>query len=256
MLTRSGEVRIRWTRWLKAQEYEQAFWRRQAAGIEDGTGGQLDWYDWKANQLEARLASVPNARPRAGRVLEIGSGPIGIVNSLEWGERYAIEPLERFYRQTSSLTKLRKPGSTYLAGTGERLPLRDGAFSLVIIDNVIDHTYAPAKILQEIARVLETAGYLYLVVNVHTRWGAILHGLLAALRIDKGHPYTFTSPRLRRLLVRWGFTILREEVEDYGQVKRTNCRSRRLKERLKGYLGLSEFQHFVLCSKKAPVGHS
>lgn len=71
MLARSGELRIKWTRWLKAQEYEQAFWRKACR--------------------------------------------------------------------------------------------------------------------------LEPAGHLYLAVNVHSRWGAFLHGALAAFHIDKGHPYTFTS---------------------------------------------------------------
>lgn len=78
---------------------------------------------------------------KAGRALEIGSGPIGIVNFLEWGERYAIDPLEHFYRQRQSLIKLRKAGSTYLPGMGEHLPFGDASFSLVIIDNVIDHTW-------------------------------------------------------------------------------------------------------------------
>lgn len=252
MLARSAESRISRTRWLQAQQYERAFWRRRAVGLEDETGGQLDWYDWKADQLEARLAAVPNPRPRTGRLLEIGSGPIGILSSLEWGERYAIDPLELFYRQTPSLTKLRRPGSTYLAGTGERLPFRNASFSLVIIDNVIDHTYAPAKILQEISRVLEASGYLYLAVNVHTRWGALFHTLLAALQIDKGHPYTFTSRTLRRLLARHRFTILSEEIEDYRQVKRRNRRSPGFKGWIKGYCGLSEFEHIVLCSRNAP----
>jgi len=253
MLAHIGSSHIKRTRWFAAQEYEQAFWQRRATSIEDGTAGQLDWYDWKACRLEEHLASVPIPRSKASRVLEIGSGPIGIVNSLEWGERYAIDPLEQFYRQRPSLIRLRKPGATYLPGAGERLPLRRASFSLVIIDNVIDHTFAPAEIVREISRILETRGCLYLTVNVHTVWGAILHKVLAALHIDKGHPYTFTSWTLRRFLARHGFKILREETEDYRLVKRTNRRSPSLRERIKGYTGLSEFQHTVVCCQSAPV---
>lgn len=253
MLADIGGSHIRQTRWSEAQEYEQAFWQRRATSIEDGTSGQLDWYDWKARQLEEHLGSVPIPRSKASRVLEIGSGPIGIINSLEWGERYAIDPLEQFYRQRPSLIRLRKPGATYLPGTGERLPLRSASFSLVIIDNVIDHTYAPAEIIREIARILDTSGSLYLTVNVHTWWGAVLHKLLAVLRIDKGHPYTFTSGTLRRFVARHGFKILREETEDYRHVRRTNRRSASLRERIKGYTGLSEFQHTVLCRKNTPT---
>ena len=233
---------------MKAQEHEQVFWQRSAAGIEQGTRGQLDWYDWKARRLEAHLDSVAD-RPRTGCILEIGSGPIGTINSLDWGQRFAIDPLENFYNQKPSLIKLRKPGTIYLQGAGERLPFPDASISLVIIDNVIDHTHAPAAILQEISRVLDDSGYLYLTVNVHTRWGALVHELLATLHIDKRHPYTFTSPRLRQFLARHRFAVLSEEIEDYQQVKRASLLSPSIKDKLKACIGLSEFDHAVLCAK-------
>jgi ubiquinone/menaquinone biosynthesis C-methylase UbiE len=255
MFAISEQLRIKWTRWQKAQEYERGFWKRLGESIEVGTTGQLDWYRWRAARLEELLALVPGSKPTDGKVLEIGSGPIGIVNFLEWGERYAIDPLESFYRQQPSLVKLRNPGATYLSGSGERLPLNDASCALVIIDNVIDHTYEPDKIIQEISRVLEPSGRLYLSVNVHTRWGAFLHNLLAVLHIDKGHPYTFTSNSLRLLLTRGGFTSLLEQVGDYGDATQADRKSRRVTDRVKGYTGLSEFQHLVLCSKALARGN-
>jgi len=248
------QLRIKWTRWQQAQEYERGFWQRLSCSIESGVTGQLDWYRWRAAQLEALLARVPGSFPRLGRVLEIGSGPIGIVNFLDWAERYAIDPLESFYAKQPSLVRLRNPAVTYLAGSGEQLPLEDASCGLVIIDNVIDHTYAPESILREISRVLESAGRLYLSVNIHTPWGAFLHNLLAMLRIDKGHPYTFTSASLRQLLVRGGFTIELEEVGDYSGARDADRRSVRLTDRIKGYTGLSEFQHLVVCSKSSVPG--
>lgn len=249
MLATTGQLRIKWARWLKAQEYERSFWERLGDGIDHGTTPQLDWYRWRATQLESLLAGAADFEAASGKVLEIGSGPIGIVNFLEWGERYAIDPLEPFYRRQPSLVKLRNPGATYLAGGGEQLPMADGSVALVIIDNVIDHTYAPGKILQEISRVLDPGGRLYLSVNVHTRWGAILHDGLATLHIDKGHPYTFTSRALRQLLARHGFAIVFEEVEEYAKATRADRASSRVTNRIKGYTGLSEFQHKVLCRK-------
>jgi SAM-dependent methyltransferase len=243
MLSRTGTSGIPWSRWTKAQAYEGSFWERLG-----GTDG--DGHAWRASQLEQRLAAVEPA-PRKGRVLEIGSGPIGIVNFLEGSERYAVDPLEHFYRTQPSLVALRSPGVTYVDGTGESLPFEDASCSLVIIDNVIDHTYAPQRILDEIRRVLEPAGRLYLAVNVHTAWGAQLNALLAFLHIDKGHPYTFTSRTLRRLLASSGYTVLTEQIEDYGLAKRNDCRSASLKDRIKGYSGLSEFSHSVVCSRRA-----
>jgi SAM-dependent methyltransferase len=249
VLTISGRARITRGRWLKAQEYERAFWQRHSIEIAEGVAAELDWYKWRASRLESLLALAPHSTTTIGRVLEIGSGPIGIVSFLEAGDRYAIDPLENFYREQPELIRLRNPEATYLAGSGEHLPITDGSIALVILDNVIDHTFAPGKILQEIFRVLQPDGRLYLSVNVHTRWGALLHDVLAVLRIDKGHPYTFTSRAIGRLLARHRFATVFEQIEDYEKVRRENRRSSRVTDRIKGYSGLSEFQHQVLCRK-------
>jgi SAM-dependent methyltransferase len=247
MLVHSPDLRIGLGRWRNAQKYEQGFWQRLGENIEAGTREQLDWYQWRANRLEERLAASPHPVPRGGKVLEIGSGPIGIVNFLEWGERYAIDPLEHFYRTQPPLAALRRPGVSYLDGAGESLPFEADSFGLVIIDNVIDHTYSPGRILEEIRRVLRPDGCLFLSVNVHTRWGAWLHSLLAVLRIDKGHPYTFTSESLRRLLAAHAFPIVSERVEDYEAARREDLHAGSLKQNVKGRIGLSEFSHSVLC---------
>lgn len=253
MLLDTGTSEIPRGRWSEAQDYEQAYWQRLGDDMEAGARNRLDWYEWRAGQLQQRLRAIGAAEPRGGRIVEIGSGPIGIVNFLEGDERYAIDPLEHFYRTRPSLVALRRPGVSYVDGAGERLPFDDASCSLVIIDNVIDHTYAPRKILAEIHRVLEPDGHLYLSVNVHTRWGAQLHALLAVLRIDKGHPFTFTSRTLRELIAAMRFTVLTEQVEDYGQAKRNDCRSANLKDRIKGYSGLSEFSHSVVCRRNSQV---
>lgn len=249
MLERSGEELIAPERWRQAQQYERAFWQRLGDSIAAGTREPLDWYAWRADQVQRRLAAL-GASPRAGRVLEIGSGPVGIINFFDADDRCALDPLEHFYRTQPDLVALRKPGVTYRQGSGEHLPFADGSCWLVIIDNVIDHTYAPQKILQEIRRVLSRDGYLYLSVNVHTWWGWALHTLLAALRIDKGHPFTFTSRSLRRLVGAEGFRIVDEQIEDYYEARRLNLRSERITDRIKGCTGLSEFSHSVICQQE------
>jgi hypothetical protein len=104
-------------------------------------------------------------------------------------------------------------------------------------------------VLQQINRVLAADGHLYLSVNVHTRWGALLHECLAGLHIDKGHPHTFTSATLRRLLQMHGFIPHAEHVEDYNQVRRADRIAPRLTDRIKGYTGLSEYSHGIVCRK-------
>jgi ubiquinone/menaquinone biosynthesis C-methylase UbiE len=237
-------------RWLQAQEYEQMFWANLAGEIDAGIRKQLTWYQWKASELEKRIEKCGDVRQnKHGRILEVGSGPIGIVNFLEWGDRFAIDPLEDFYSQNSTLTTLRKPEVSYTKGTAEHLPYPDSFFSLVVIDNVIDHTHAPVRALEEIHRVLEHKGLLYLTVNVRTAWGAMIHKWLATFRIDKGHPHTFTNEDIRKLLTAQLFHMRMEVSEDYRAVKEKFCQSKKMKERIKGYTGIAEFLYHVVCQK-------
>ena len=88
-------------RWHAAQQYEQRFWADLAAKIESGARNQLNWYRWKASEFEKRIQGIVGGRKSThGKILEIGAGPIGNVNFLEWGERFAIDPLEDFTGKT------------------------------------------------------------------------------------------------------------------------------------------------------------
>jgi hypothetical protein len=74
-------------RWLSAQTYERSFWANAADQIAAG-GANLDWYSWKAQQMEKHLAPfLTDQFKRDAKVLEIGCGPIGIVSYLGWGDR-------------------------------------------------------------------------------------------------------------------------------------------------------------------------
>ena len=68
-------------RWKAAQQYEQGYWRSVAAKIRKGATGQLNWYRTRAERLVQRLARLGFAHVTTGnaRVLEVGSGPIGLV---------------------------------------------------------------------------------------------------------------------------------------------------------------------------------
>lgn len=237
-------------RWLKAQEYEKSFWEKTANHIVSGISGQLSWYGWRAGELEKQLVRyMDNERKRNTKVLEIGSGPIGIVSFLKWGERYALDPLEDYYVNYPILIELRDSEVNYLKGHGENLPFGNRMFSMVILDNVIDHTENPDRVLKEIIRVLEPNGILYFSVNLHSKWGSKIHSLLSNIYIDKGHPYTFTTKKIRDILRKNNFQIEIELFENEKEVRIKDCKSKNLKERIKGYTGLSEFLYQAICLK-------
>lgn len=238
-------------RWQYAQQYERTYWEKAANRIASGVSGQLDWYAWRANELEKRLAPyLGNVNKKSVKVLEIGSGPLGIATFLKWGECYTIDPLEDFYKSNPVLSKHRNPAVNYGQGAGEKLSFENDFFSLVILDNVLDHVHDAAGVLKEIYRVIPKDGLLYLAVNVHTGGGAFLHSILSRLRIDKGHPYTFTVEGIRRFVKKYGFNINSELINDYYQAREQDRKSSSFKNKVKGHIGLSEFIYYAVCSKK------
>jgi ubiquinone/menaquinone biosynthesis C-methylase UbiE len=237
-------------RWQEAQAYEQSYWAKLADKIASGSTGQLGWYSWKASLMEKHLSSyLEDLKRQHGKILEIGSGPIGIVTFLNWGQCHTIDPLEEYYKSNSTLCKLRNSSVRYGAGSGEKLPFDAGNFSLVILDNVLDHVHAATGVLKEIHRVLEKGGLLYLAVNIHIPWGAFLHRILSRLRIDRGHPYTFTHETIREFLVKHGFSVKTEFINDYTIAKQQDIQSNLIKDKIKGYTGLSEFIYYAVSKK-------
>lgn len=200
--------------------------------------------------MEKHLGGVLPASARAGaRVLEVGCGPLGIVGVVNWGERHAVDPLDDFYGSHPVLSRHRPAAVRYQKSAGEQLPFPAEHFDLIILENVLDHVREAGRLLQEIRRLLKPGGLLYFTVNVRTGWGAAFHSVLSALLIDKGHPYSFTAPSIRAFLGEQGFVIRQESLDDYRPARDLDRRSARLKDRIKGYTGLSEFVYYAVCAK-------
>jgi SAM-dependent methyltransferase len=230
-------------RWKAAQEYELGYWEAQARAIRGGTASQLEWYRWRAEQLIDRLERLGIGRLVAGdaAVVEIGSGPVGLVTYFPAAERVAVDPLADQYARSADLCALRDPAVDYRAGLGERLPCPDAAYDLAIIENCIDHVQDVGAVMRELRRVLKPGGVLYLTVNNRTRFGYPVHRLLSRLRLDPGHPHTFTPRRTRGLLEGYGFRIADLQFGSYRKAWLEDLRAPGFKPRLKAALGISEY---------------
>jgi SAM-dependent methyltransferase len=231
------------SRWQTAQEYERGFWQAQADSIAAGMAAKLEWYRWRSEQLAARLVKLgfPAIASGNARVVEVGSGPIGVVTFFPGKRRIAYDPLSDFYGSNAQLSELRDPLVEYVAASGEALPGEDGSADLVIIENCIDHVRDMDVVLQEMRRLLNRDGLLYLTVNNRTRPGYYVHRLLSRLQIDKGHPHTLTPARTRRLVELNGFRIVDLRAESYRHAFMQDLRGPGLRPRLKAMLGVSEY---------------
>jgi len=230
-------------RWKTAQQYERGYWETVAARITEGSVSQLDWYRWRADQLAERLRRLGLATLADGsaRVIEVGSGPVGVVGFFPARERVAIDPLESYYGSNETLAALRNGAVDYREGSVEALPAATGQYDLAIIENCIDHVRDVHGGMRELRRVLRPGGVLYLTVNCRTRWGYVAHRALSRLRIDAGHPHTFTPRRARLLIARHGFTPLDLEVGSYAAARREDLHAADRRTRIKGLIGISEF---------------
>lgn len=225
-------------RWTKAQKYERSHWDRVAQELASDERS-LEWYNWRANRMTALLSQyVPALNLADAAVLEVGSGPVGTVSFLKARERHAIDPLSSFYEQKPALIQLRDRQVTYLTGGGESLPFEDGKFSLVIIDNVIDHTKSPETVLREIRRVLRPGSVLYLSVNVRTNWGLCVRRAMEVFEVDPGHPHSYSRETARRMIERAEFEILHEEMEHFETARKKEREAGHLRNRIKLLLGV------------------
>ena len=241
------------SRWRKAQEYEQGFWEGVAERAAAGSYDQISFYDWRAKDLLARLhrvglSHVVNER---SRILELGSGPVGVVGFLSGQEKVAVDPLNTYYSSDQRLTELRSPDVSYIAAGGENVPLETGQYDLVIMENCIDHTKDPDAIMREIRRLLRDDGILYLTVNGRSRPGYFMHRLLAKLALDPGHPHTYTSARFQDMIRSFGFDILELQAASWKEAWIEDLRSNTARGRLKGLLFVSEHLLSVVATKKS-----
>jgi SAM-dependent methyltransferase len=120
------------------------------------------------------------------------------------------------------------------------------------MDNVLDHVHDASRVLGEARRVLAPTGIFYMAVNIHEAWGGFLHRILSRLQIDRGHPHTFTLPTIRRFLEQNQFSILQDFHNDYLESRKQDRASASLKDRIKGFTGLSEFVYYAVCRRVAP----
>jgi SAM-dependent methyltransferase len=245
-------------RWDSAQTYEKGYWETEASRIKQGLSDGLSWYEWRADNLMGFLMeSLKDIVLDLDKstVLEVGSGPVGIVSFLNASRKVAVDPLADYYGTAVELSKHRSPDVEYLATKGEELPFEKDLFDLVIIDNVIDHVLNAEAVMSEIIRVLKPGGVLYLTVNLHPVAGAWLHRLASTLQIDRGHPHTFTLKRIRLMLESYGLSIKGEQWGSYISSWWNDLNSKTMKTKLKALAGLSEYLYSSISTKNVIIQH-
>ena len=146
----------------RALDRQLAYIEAKAERLNGKAGTLIPELTERSRSLLRRLGAVRPIGTDA-RILEVGSGVTGHIFFLDAKERVGIDPLADHFRPLFPWHK----GIHTIAAAGEALPFPDDSFDLVMSDNVVDHAEDPARIAEEMVRVLAPGGLLYFTVNVH-----------------------------------------------------------------------------------------
>ena len=229
------ENKILTERWRQAQQGEKNFWGSYTPKDLERETSERDSMRIKVIiPIWKRYIRLNNKI----KILQIGAGPLDLINYIPFGKRYAIDPLADFYKENF---KFDYGAVNYFKGEGENLPFKANYFDIIILSNVLDHTSNPDKVLSEINRVLKKQGILYFDCAYYQRGFLILtkiYGFFYKLFLKKPfnlhHPYMFSLKKIKNLSKIY-FYIYEEKMGENIGIKIKNMkelRKLRMKEKL------------------------
>lgn len=107
--------------------------------------------------IQRFLRCYLEAAPAGARVLDAGCG-----NGIETGPyagRLSVLGLD-YQREYVASCARRYPDATYAIANLSQLPVADGCFDLIVMNQVIEHLKNPLEVIGELARVLAAGGRL------------------------------------------------------------------------------------------------
>ena len=194
------------TRFVEAQHAEtvhhEEAWTKLRVGGLPWVKSLEDYREWLESFYKAGFYAFgfPSSYFKNLSVLEVGSGPLGMLACVPTQHAVAIDPLmpefAPYMQPHWEATPIRA------ASLGEKLPLADRSFDAAVAINCLDHTFGPDKIIEEVERVLKPGGLFFLMNNVKSAAGVAMSAVGERLKIERlrevYHPHAFTQCSLER----------------------------------------------------------
>ena len=155
-----GAPGAEWRRWRDKLETLQR-WRRDTW---DGSS-ESGLRQRQADDLAARFFRFA-AIPEGARVLEVGCGGGHLRRFLPGRTYWGLDPLAS---ADGSPEEAWAAPARLVRGVGERLPIADSTFDVVVVCETLDHCLEPASLLGEARRVLAFGGLLAVMQSVRVQ---------------------------------------------------------------------------------------
>jgi ubiquinone/menaquinone biosynthesis C-methylase UbiE/uncharacterized protein YbaR (Trm112 family) len=171
-----------------------------------------DYRDWLESFYRVGLTAFgfPTGFFKGKAVIEIGSGPYGMLACVPHGRGLAIDPLMPSF--VAYMRDRWAENPVRVAAIGEELPARAEAFDAAVAINCLDHTMEPQKILAELRRVLKPGAVMFINNNVKSFAGVMMGRVGERLGIARltevFHPHAFTGGSLAAACEEAGFEVV------------------------------------------------
>ena len=189
-------------RWHSAQSKEDSFWQRNGV-----LGPQMDRVSSRYGPVMERISE--GLEPDS-MILDLGCGPTCPARLFTRGIKIYLDPLMGSYGRTHGNEM---PPGVKICAIAENIPFRDNSLDLVLCVNALDHMINPARVLNEIGRVLKADAIFMLGNFLHPPRIALIRGFierwLPFLRED-AHPYSYTLKSIKKLIR--GYFDIQEEI--------------------------------------------
>lgn len=243
-------MKVNKKRWDVAQSSEKGYW------MQWNTRSLKDYlenvYRKKLSNLEKKWSKFIQIK-KDTKILQIGCGPLDIINYFKNGKRYSIDPLADFYKERY---KIDYNSSNLQKACGESIPFPNNYFELIIINNVLDHTFNPKRVLKEIKRALKREGILHLEMQVYQKKFLVLAKVWTIINkvfmnkiFNIHHPHMYTQEEMINLVLD-DFNIIHQECEDIQKLKE-EIKKQKLSRRILLHFGiLGNINYTLICKKK------
>lgn len=168
--------------------------RTGSLGVSESLRKFVAEFPYEREPILAFVMKAAKATPAGARVADVGAGDAPFRELFGHAQYATLDWAESVHEGASS---------SDIVASADAIPVRDGAFDVVLFTQVLEHVPDPARVMSELHRILASGGTLYLTAPLVWELHELPHDY-----------YRYTSEGLRYLLESAGFGSVEVEARN------------------------------------------